>query len=111
MYPTRVWQNYAMAVAGGAVVVVLGLVSTFSTEDQCVTETENTAGDHCDFLNAHPAWFLVPAALVTMLLASILLRRSSRPAQYIVLALCAGVYALVLVDPTVWVVTAGHGGG
>ena len=109
--PYRVWQNYAVAVLGGLPVVIVGLISNFFTDNQCVTETENTAGEHCDFLHAHPAWFLVPAALVTTLFAFILLRRSTRPAQYIVVALSFGIYAVVLVAPMAWVITAGHGGG
>ncbi len=111
MRPSRVWQNYVMTAACGAIVVILGLISKFFTDNQCVTETENTAGQHCEFLHTHPAWFLAPAALVMIAFALILFRRSTPAAQYTVLALSFCIYAVVLFGPMVWVITAGHGGG
>jgi hypothetical protein len=111
MHPSRVWQNYVMTAAGSAIVVALGLISNAITDGQCATETENTAGRHCDYLHAHPAWFLAPAALVAIAFALILLRPSTRATQYAVVALSFGVYASVLIGPSVWISTAGHGGG
>lgn len=109
--PSTVWQNYVMTAVAGALVVILGLVSNAVTNGQCLTDTENEAGRHCEYLHVHPAWFLAPAALVTVAFALVLLRRSRRRGQYTAVALSFAVYAIVLVGPSVWVARAGHGGG
>ncbi len=111
MRPSRVWQNYAVTAAAGAIVAVLGLLSNAATDGACVSESENDAGNHCRFLHAHPAWFLVPAAVVMLAFGLVLFRRSRPWEQYTAFAVSVAVYAIVLLGPWAWIETAAHGGG
>jgi len=111
MRPWRVWQNWAITAAGGGAVALLGLVSNVVTSQECLTETENEAGRHCDYLHGHPEWLLAPALLVAVAFGLVLLRRSARWQHYLAVTLFLAVCPVVLIAPSLWVAAAGHGGG
>jgi hypothetical protein len=105
----RMWQRLGVLLAAGGSVALLGFLSLAHVNEQCETETENVAAEHCEYLHAHQGLFYAPALVVLVVGALSALRWSRRWERITAICLCLAV-TCALGIPSAWVASAPHGG-
>jgi hypothetical protein len=104
------WRRVGLPVGSGVVATLLGLLIKATIHTQCETETENVAGERCEYLHAHPIWYFVPAPVILLCVGLVAWGHPPRWVSITAISLSIALAVALAVGPHEWIATARHGG-